>query len=188
MSDTVNTKRAKKHELGPYGHVDWTGGLNYNKTDVTKLYPLAAQDVSAIPSLITQTTLLSPSALSSLTTATPREKFVGNAYWTLGKWSVNFRETVYGETSELTSTSNITTDLKIPVSAITDLTVAYKITESLKAEVGANNLFDKTPPNVPNLAGLNKPANGGNVWNAPMTFSPWGINGGYYYGRLTLSF
>jgi iron complex outermembrane receptor protein len=175
-------------DFGEFGHVDWTGGLNYNKTTITKLYPLPVQDFSIAPTIITQTSLLSPSALSSLTTATPREKFVGNAYWTLGKWSANFRETVYGETSELTSTSNITTQLKIPVSAITDLTVAYKITDAIKAEVGANNLFDKTPPSVPNLPGLNKPANGGNVWNAPMTFSPWGINGGYYYARLTVTF
>ena len=175
-------------DFGEFGHVDWTAGLNYNKTTITKLAPLAPQDFSAVPTIITQTSLLSPSALSSLTTATPREKFVGNAYWTLGKWSANLRETVYGETSELASTSNITTDLKIPVSAITDLTVAYKITSAIKAELGANNLFDKKPPSVPNLAGLNKPANGGNVWNAPMTFSPWGINGGYYYARLTVTF
>ena len=98
------------------------------------------------------------------------------------------RETVYGETSELTTTSNITTDLKVGVTAITDLTVGYKITEWAKFEVGANNLFDKKPPTVPNLPGLNKPANGGNVWNAPIAFAPWGINGGYYYGRLTVSF
>ena len=175
-------------DFGDLGHVDWTGGLNYNKTTITKIAPLPAADFSAAPTIITQTTLLSPSALSSLTTATPREKFVGNAYWTLGKWSVNFRETVYGETSELTTTSNITTDLKIGVTPITDLTVAYRITEWAKFELGANNLFDKKPPAVPNLTALNKPANGGNVWNAPIAFAPWGINGGYYYGRLTVTF
>ena len=175
-------------DFGELGHVDWTGGLNYNKTTVTKLLPLPAVDFSAAPTIITQNTLLTPSALSSLTTATPRAKFVGNAYWTLDKWSVNLRETVYGETSELTTTSNITTDLKVGVTAITDLTVGYKITDWAKFEVGANNLFDKKAPTVPNLPGLNKPANGGNVWNAPIAFAPWGINGGYYYGRLTVSF
>jgi iron complex outermembrane receptor protein len=175
-------------DFGEYGHVDWTGGLNYNKTTITKLDALPAQDFSAAPTIITQTSLLSPSALSSLTTATPREKFVGNAYWTLGKWSANFRETVYGETSELTSTSNITTNLKIGVTPITDLSVGYKIIDDLKLEVGANNLLNKKPPTVPNLPGLNKPANGGNVWNAPMSFAPWGINGGYYYARVTFTF
>ena len=175
-------------DFGEYGHVDWTAGLNYNKTTVTKLFPLPAQDVSAAPAIITQNTLLSPSALSSLTTATPREKFVGNAYWTLGKFSANLRETVYGETSELIQTSNITTNLKIGVAAITDLSVGYKVTDKVKLELGANNLLDKKPPAVPNLPGLNKPASGGNVWNAPMSFSPFGINGGYYYARATLTF
>lgn len=175
-------------DFDSYGHVDWTAGLNYNKTTVTKINALPAQDFSAAPNIITQNSLLTPSALSSLTTATPREKFVGNAYWTLGPWSANLRETVYGETSELTQTSNITTNLKIPVSAITDLNVAFKFTSWAKLDVGANNLFDKKPPPVPVLPGLNKPANGGNVWNAPMTFSPWGINGGYYYARVTLTF
>ncbi|MGZ6017045.1 MAG: TonB-dependent receptor plug domain-containing protein [Phenylobacterium sp.] len=175
-------------DFGEYGHVEWTGGLNYNKTTVTGVAALPAADFSAAPTIITQNTLLTPSALSSLTTATPREKFVGNAYWTLSKWSVNLRETIYGETSELTTTSNITTDLKVPVSAITDLTVGYKVTDWAKVEVGANNLFDKKAPTVPNLAGLNKPANGSNVWNSPIGFTPWGINGGYYYARLTVTF
>jgi iron complex outermembrane receptor protein len=175
-------------DFASYGHVDWNLGLNYNKTSITKLAPLPPQLFSAAPNIITQTTLLSPSALSGLTTASPREKMVGNAYWTLGKWSVNLRETIYGESSELTSTSNVTTNLKIPVAGITDLNVSYRFTNWVKVDVGANNLFDKMPPNVPNLAALNKPASGGNVWNAPMTFSPYGINGGYYYARVTLTY
>jgi iron complex outermembrane receptor protein len=175
-------------DFADYGHVDWTLGYNHNETTITKQLPLPVQDLSAAPSVITQTSLLSSSALTGLTTATPKDKLVGNAYWTLGKWSVNLREAVYGKSSELVSTANVFTNLQIPVAAITDLTVAYKITDSIKLEVGANNLFDKMPPNVPNLVTPNRPATGGNVWNAPMTFSPYGINGGYYYGRVTLSF
>ncbi|THD62310.1 MAG: TonB-dependent receptor [Phenylobacterium sp.] len=175
-------------DFGSYGHVDWTAGFNYNKTDVTKLLPLPAQDFSAAPTIITQTTLLSPSALSALTTATPREKVVLGGYWTLDKWAVNLRETIYGDTSLLASTSNVTTDMKVPAAGITDLDVAYKLTNSIRINLGASNLFDKKPPETPFLAALNKPATGGNVLNAPLTFAPYGINGGYYYGRITLSF
>ena len=32
------------------------------------------------------------------------------------------------------------------------------------------------------------PIDGGAVLNAPVTFSPYGINGGYYYGRINFSF
>jgi iron complex outermembrane receptor protein len=174
-------------DFAEYGHVDWSLGYNHNETKITKQLPLPAQDFSAAPAVITQTTLLSPSALTGLTTATPKDRLVGGAYWTLGKWAVNLRESIYGKSSLLTSTANVTTNLEMPVAAITDLTVAYHITEAIKIEGGANNLFDKKPPNVPNLS-IGRPATGGNVWNAPMTFSPYGINGGYYYGRVTLTF
>jgi len=30
--------------------------------------------------------------------------------------------------------------------------------------------------------------NGGNVIDAPLTFSPYGINGGYYYGKVSVKF
>jgi iron complex outermembrane receptor protein len=113
---------------------------------------------------------------------------VSGGYWTLGKWSANLRETIYGESSALTTSSGVTTELKIPVSPITDLTVAYKITDSLKIEGGANNLFNKMPPKVPFLTAIGRPADGSNVYDHPMTFSPYGINGGYYYGRITLTF
>ena len=36
-------------DFGDYGHVDWTAGLNYNKTTVTKLAALPAADFSAAP-------------------------------------------------------------------------------------------------------------------------------------------
>ena len=114
---------------------------------------------------------------------------MGNAYWTLSKWSVNLRETVYGETSELTTTSNITTDLKVP--GLGDHRPDGRLQgHRLGEDRGRAPTTSSTrrPPTVPNLPGLNKPANGGNVWNAPIGFSPWGINGGYYYGRLTVTF
>jgi len=31
-------------------------------------------------------------------------------------------------------------------------------------------------------------ADGSNIYDAPLTISPWGINGGYYYTKLTYSF
>ena len=42
-------------------------------------------------------------------------------------------------------------------------------------------------PNVANGGGV-QPADGNNVYGEPDTFSPFGINGGYYYGRVTFSF
>jgi iron complex outermembrane receptor protein len=178
-------------DFGDLGHVDWSAGFNYNETTVTKQAQLPAIVTNAA---FGQTSILGPSALSALTTATPKEKVILGAYWTQAKWSVNLRETIYGQTSEIVSLSgtgvNGLTE-RIGVTGITDLDVGYKVTSALKLDIGANNLFDTKPPsrpNVPNGSGGVRPADGSNVYDAPMGFSPFGINGGYYYGRVTYSF
>ena len=178
-------------DFGEFGHVDWSAAFNYNQTVVTKQFALPGV-VSA--AAIGQTTLLGPTALSLLTTATPREKVVLGAYWTLSKWSVNLRESIYGPSSEIVSTdgtgNNGITE-RIGTTGITDLDIGYKITDQLKLDVGANNLFNHKPPTTPNIAdgsGGVRPADGANVYNAPVGFSPFGINGGYYYGRVTYTF
>jgi iron complex outermembrane receptor protein len=176
-----------------FGHVDWSVGFNYNQTDVTAL--------TALPAAVTnvaqgQTELLTPTALTALTTATPREKVILGAFYTKEKWSVNLRETIYGPSSQLVSpdgtgasdASGPATDLKIPVTGITDLDIGYKITRSLKMDIGANNLFNIRPPTVPFLANLGVMADGNPVYREPDQFSPFGINGGYYYAKVTYTF
>jgi len=178
-------------DFGDMGHVDWSVAVNYNKTTVLKQAPLPTQVVAPA---FGQTTLLGPTALSYITTATPRGKVVFGAYYTLSKFSLNLRETVYGKSSELVSldgTGNNGTKVKIGTTAITDLDAAYAITPWVKVSVGANNLLNHkapTTPNIPNGSGGVRPADGANVYNAPLGFSPFGINGGYYYGRVTFNF
>ena len=62
------------------------------------------------------------------------------------------------------------------------------VTPAIRLSAGANNLFDQKPPNViqfPPAGGL---ADGSNVYDAPMGFSPFGINGGYYYAKVAVTF
>ena len=69
--------------------------------------------------------------------------------------------------------------------------MGYALTDRIKVNVGANNLFNhKTPTakTVSNGSGGFRPADGGNVFDAPLGFSPFGINGGYYYSRVTYTF
>jgi len=113
--------------------------------------------------------------------------------WTIGDFSLNLRETVYGSTKQWTSFSGSgnpgstgVTLLKIGTSFITDLNAGYKITPSIRFDLGANNLFNKKAPVVPNFNG--RPVDGGRVFDRPITFTPWGINGGYYYARATFTF
>ena len=176
----VEATASYSSDFGDFGHVDWSLGANYNETKITRIQATTAQ-ISPQP-------LFNANATSLLTTATPKEKVVLGALWSLGKWSVNLRDTIYGPSSEQTSPNGGTYyKLSIPVTSITDLDISYAINSSLKLDVGANNLFDKKPPVVPYISGVGM-VDGNNVYNEPMQFSPYGINGGYYYGKVTYSF
>ena len=180
-------------DFDQHGHVDWTLGFNYNSTKAESLSPLP----SAVQnSAYNQYNLLNLSAISALTTATPKEKLILNGLYTLGKWSVNVRETFYGATSQWVSSNSSyvgpqAMDQKIGLTGITDIDVAYKVTPKVKLEVGANNLFDQKPPTTPNYTGGNgypRPVGGNQVFNLPYLFAPWGVNGGYYFVRATFTY
>ena len=175
-------------DFGDMGKVDWSLGVNYNETVVTHIASLPAAVYNAGAG---QTALLTLNAIDGLTTATPKVKVIANALWNFGKLSVNLRETIYGSTSQDISYNGSGTGtgamlFKIGTTAITDMNVGYKVTPAIRFDIGANNLFDKQAPTVPTVGG--RPTNGGNVYNSPVSFTPWGINGGYYYARATLNF
>jgi iron complex outermembrane receptor protein len=185
-------------DFGEGGHVDWSAGLNYNETSVTQLdaLPGAVTNVAAH-----QTLLLGPFVLSGLTDATPKEKLILGAHVTYAEWKVNLRETIYSPSSQMVSLDgtgssypgNPATNARIGSTAITDLDIAYSVTHAIQFAVGANNLFNHMPPGMPNVNNPNAPgqvtpADGHNVYGFPLPFSPFGINGGYYYGRVSYSF
>jgi len=126
-----------------------------------------------------QTEILDATARTALTSATPKEKLILQAHWTMDKWSVNLRETVYGPVSQIAETGVNNT---ISTTGITSLLLGYKITKNIKIEAGADNLFNTLPPL------LNPAQAGGRVFKVPNADSPWGTDGGFYYGRLSLTF
>ena len=140
------------------------------------------QEVQNIP--FGQVAEQSAAAASALTTGTPRTKTILQAYWTKDKWSVNLRGTLWGSTGQYTATSN-PVFLSTPTVFLVDLDIGYKFTKWLKLDIGANNLFNTKPPSVPIVGG--RPVNGALVFDVPIG-SAWNPNGGYYYGRVTVSF
>jgi iron complex outermembrane receptor protein len=67
--------------------------------------------------------------------------------------------------------------------------VTYEVTEDLKLALGANNLFNYYPDRINGeyRDHLLRQNSNGYVTQYP-TFSPFGINGGYYYARLSYTF
>ena len=176
-------------DFGDAGKVDWSLAANYNKTEVTNIVGLPASVYNATYG---QTSLLTTASIDALTTATPRVKLIANALYTHGPLSVNLRETLYGATSQHDSPDGSGAGansilLAIGTTLITDLNIGYKITPAIRFDVGSNNLLDKQAPTRPLAPGLSRPSSG-NVYNAPISITPWGINGGYYYAKLTFNF
>ena len=185
-ADTKNTGAefvlSYASNYGEFGRVDWSTAGNYNKVEVTKIK-------LAPPQLLPQT-LLDQAAISDLETASPKYRINLSALWKKGSWSVYLRETIYGPSSEY-GTEDGSTYYKTTITrkAITDLEVANQVTKSLTLAVGANNLFNQYPNKVnsgllaEHRAGLENAAVG-----IYPSFSPIGINGGYYYARVSYSF
>jgi len=172
--------------LGDFGKVNWTLSANYNKTKITKigLGPVLTDtdgNTGAI-GLFDQTTI------SNIERASPRVKVVGGAFWVLGDFSFTLRETLYGKSSQDQSPDGgIFYRQKIGTAAITDIEANYKVTEAFELSAGANNLFNKKAPKILVLAD-GTITDGGAVYDAPLSFSPYGINGGYYYVRVNFNF
>ncbi|WKE66343.1 TonB-dependent receptor [Gallaecimonas kandeliae] len=67
---------------------------------------------------------------------------------------------------------------------LTDLYIRYHFTNDLSLTVGANNLFDQYPDKWGEEGGVFAEAGFQYGWET----LPFGINGGYYYGRLNWTF
>lgn len=188
----VEVSATYSSDFGDHGHVDWSAGFNYNDTTLTHIDALPAGDVNVS---IGQTKLLQPQAVSELTTATPKYKAVLGAYWRKDRWSINLREDIYGPVAMWVSLDQSgagtgATQARMGATGITNVDIGYKLTSHLKLDFGANNLFNTKPASIPNYnnGGHIQPADGNNVLGEPLQFSPFGINGGYYYGRVTYAF
>jgi iron complex outermembrane recepter protein len=176
------------------GSVLWTLAGNYNSTKASniQLAPtvLTPKTVAGVPAP-TPIPVFDKSTVSNLETASPKVKVILSALLTLGKFSANARGTLFGVTSNYTSPDGGTYYLqKIPATVIADLEASYEVIDGFTVSLGANNLFNKRPPTVALVPGTTsfQLVNGGNVLDSPLTFSPYGINGGYYYARVGFKF
>ena len=171
-----------------FGRIDWSVGANFNQTALTR--------VPATPARLGGQTLYDTAALSDLTTASPRYVINLGARWRIRKLSVDLTEQIYGPSSEWESDggdnpANVPEYFKstLATAALTNLSIGYRLTRRLAVRVGALNLFDRYPSryNRTLLAHYDTFKYGDTlgVFQYPM-FSPFGINGGYYYVRATI--
>lgn len=163
------------------GTFNWTLLANFNERKITR--------VDASPAQIGGQLLFDRRAQGLVTTATPSSKIIGGVDWSLGRFSVTLRETYYGPAYIYNSPNNGNyVKNEVTPSFITDLELGVAVTKKVSLAIGANNLFNKKPEGVKIDPVTGQISVGGQtVYNFPLTNSPYGINGGYYYGRITLN-
>jgi iron complex outermembrane receptor protein len=156
--------------LGDEGRINWLAAANFNSIVITR------EEASAG---------LTPDVLSEIQNATPKNKIILQAIYTMDPWSVTVRETRFGQVSETladgyTGGTPFTYNKQSP-KWITDFEVSYKITPELTFTLGADNVFDTYASHTTAEA---------RYQNAEQYIlsSPYGIDGGFYYARAAYKF
>ena len=162
--------------------------------------------------------LYDPTAYSDLTSATPKYVINLGGMFSVDKLTVNLVERIFGTSSEYENddgdnggTGAGTYPACVPhpgtlficpggfdyfqsrigVTPITNLDISYKMTDGLTFSIGANNLFNRFPnkENATLLAHTQSFAYGDNAGVTQYPgFSPFGINGGFYYLKAAYRF
>jgi len=145
---------------------------SYNRTRILDIIDNPAQ----LSSL--NVVLFGRQAQRDLLVATPRTKIVFSTDWSSGSLHALARVTRYGGYTE--SSTVAASDKSFGAKWITDLDFGYDLSKNLTISAGANNLFDV----YPDRNGLIAYDGSGRYGN----FAPFGLSGGFYYGRVTARF
>ena len=177
--DALFTMASKYQDIGT---VDWSASLNINKVKVTKINQQPAQLTQA---------LLDKTAISDLETSSPKYRLNLGGVLHAGTYTINLHENIYGPASEYNTADGVSYfQTTVERAFLTDLEIADQLSKSWLVAVGANNLFNHYPTkyNSAYLASNIANGNGSQNVNQYPLFSPYGINGGYYYARASYQF
>lgn len=166
------------------GKLNLTLAYNYNKSKVTRFDP----------GVIGATQLIDIQYLA------PNHRANFSANWQLGDFTLNLRESYYGEWRDSNdypirqgnvAGATIIDGQHFGAKFITDLDVSYTFMDHYTLTVGANNLFntypDKIMATVDNrIYSLTNSLDNGSIY--PRSGGPFGINGGFWYARLRVKY
>jgi iron complex outermembrane receptor protein len=179
------------------GSWNFTAAYNYNKTKIDKrLNTLGG--LAQIPGLV----LFGRVEGIRFTDGQPRDKVVFSADGDIGLFGLTARTTRYGKVvspgaaaplapNATSLTAYGPDDIFLSAKWVTDLELRFKAGDRAEFAIGANNLFDVYPDRSPFGA---RAASVGGVYPANQEytpysiFSPFGFNGRFLYGRMSINF
>ncbi len=167
-----------RSDFGTAGTVDWDAEANWTHTEVTRV----GLDNNGNP-------LLNAQGIAALTSEQPESKIIVGGVWNRAGWIATLHEIRYGRSYSLDTyyagpnifSTTVFYDSINNARYVTNLEGGYEWSFGLRWTIGVDNLFNKTPEVLP---AANRYI-GAAIYD---TTSGVGIDGGYYYTRLTYSF
>lgn len=166
--------------LEQLGRLRFTLAANYNNTYVTNI-PGTPPQLAPLP-------LFNPFDLANVGNT---EKTVSklSVNWTLGKFSLDLFESYYGPYYTLNTPNGGLPLYREQRNAafLTDFELGYFVTDAIKLSVGGRNIFNRLPELSPYTATGGLVNTGDSLRNAPLS-TPYGPDGAYFYGGLSVLF
>lgn len=162
--------------------LDWTLTGNYNATKLTRIAPSSAQIAASGQKYLDQ------GAISYLETVSPKLKLSLDTLFRKNGWAIDLRGTLFGRSSVYVDggSTGAFVDNVFGTRGIVDLDIHYDITRRIGISVGGSNLLNTYPAKINPITYAAGLAAGGNGVATANSWSPYGINGGYYYSRLAV--
>jgi iron complex outermembrane receptor protein len=185
----------------PFGHIDFTVNGTYNYTVATK--------VLGGPAALGGQALFDAEAVSALTEQSPRIVVNFGAHYTVSKFYVDLHEIVYGKSSSCDTPDSDPSPTGLPLGpycaaypgglyyyqdhigtiGVTNMELGLDVRDGLTLAIGANNLFNRYPNQTnPALQATQVAAYDNAAVQKYLPFSSIGIDGGFYYARVSYKF
>lgn len=170
-------------DLEDMGSLALSAAVNIGDTEVTNVKP----NPSELNVLGDSYVLFNDREIARFESSAPDSKLNLSATWNMDDFTVSLRSARFGEWRDQQSSGYV--EVNDP-QWITDLDVAYKVTDNIKLTLGVNNLFDdyaKVANEFLNEDGSERVSTFGRI--IPFSpFSPYGNDGRFLYGRISINF
>jgi iron complex outermembrane receptor protein len=201
FTNALDTRTDGVDVIGNWGHsfenqgvLRLTGGLNVNHTRLTRVDSFALVAPGTLPA---GTNLLQYGRIerTRVERGQPRDNILLSANYNLRQFGALLRTQRFGKVTTAGSAATDTLDQTFSAKWITDANVSYTYARIYNFTVGADNIFDVYPdrnsyPGTPfNAAGFPTAgvAGNGNVGIFPYSgVTPFGFNGRFVYGKLSI--
>jgi iron complex outermembrane receptor protein len=181
------------HSFANEGVLRLTAGLNVNHTRLTRVDSIARVTSPTLP-----TNLLQYGRIERIRVerGQPRDNILLAGNYNLGPFGALLRSQRFGKVTTAGSATTDTLDQTFAAKWITDASVSFTLSRLYTLTVGADNIFDVYPdrnntPGIPLNGAGGTPGDGaagnGNVGIFPYSgVSPFGFNGRFVYGKLSI--